>query len=91
MTGSTPPGTGARAYHGHQGTRGQELHQAGEEGAGLVLGVVLLGGLAGHNQVLQADQLEAALLEAGDDLTDQTALDAVGLRNRTTNARVKTS
>ena len=42
-------------------------------------GRTLLEVLGGCVDELQGDKLEAALLKAGDDVSDETALDAVGL------------
>jgi hypothetical protein len=55
------------------------LDHTGEEGLVLEVGVVLLEVLLGRGSELEGSDLEAALLEAGDDLTDETALDAVRL------------
>jgi hypothetical protein len=45
-------------------------------------GLTLLEVLGGGVDELQGNELEAALLEAADDVTDETALDAVGLLSR---------
>lgn len=42
-------------------------------------GLTLLEVLGGCVDELQGDKLEAALLKAGNDVSDETALDAVGL------------
>jgi hypothetical protein len=42
-------------------------------------GLTLLEVLGGCMDELQGDKLEAALLKAGNDVSDETALDAVGL------------
>lgn len=53
-------------------TRGHVLDEAGEEGLFLEVGVVLLEvSLAGRDE-LHGGELEAAALEARDDLTDET-------------------
>jgi trehalose-6-phosphatase len=44
-----------------------------------VLGVVLLGGRGVEMPQLERDEPQALALESGDDLTDETAFDAVGL------------
>ena len=49
-------------------------HQVLEEGLGGEVRVVLLGQRALHVDDLEAAQLEAALLEAGNDLADESAL-----------------
>ena len=66
-------------HHGHDGAGGDELGEALEERLADVLGVVPLGEGAVDAQRLHAAQHEAAALEAGDDLADETAGDAVGL------------
>ena len=52
-------------------------HQVLEEGLGGEVRVVLLGQRALHVDDLEAAQLEAALLEAGNDLADESALRGV--------------
>jgi len=70
---------GALPNHGHDGPRGEELHQAAEEGLGGEVGVVGGGlGLTGVHH-LQANQLPALGLEALDNLANLLALHGVGL------------
>jgi hypothetical protein len=66
------------AYHADDGAGAHVLDEAGEERLGGEIGVVLLQQLLGGCGHLQSDQLEALLLEALDDLANQTALNAVG-------------
>jgi hypothetical protein len=66
------------AYHADDGAGAHVLDETGEERLGGEVGVVLLQQLLGGRGHLQSDQLEALLLEALDDLTNQTALNAVG-------------
>ena len=57
-------------------TRGHVLDETGEEGLFLEIGVVLLEvSLAGRDE-LHGGELEAAALEARDDLTDETCVRA---------------
>ena len=64
---------------GHERTRGDEVHEPAEERLLAVDRVVLLGERAVDLDQLEADDLEAALLEPGDDPAHELALDAVGL------------
>ena len=68
--------------HGDDGRGVHEAGEAGVEGLALVLSVVLLQKLHRRNHHLQTDELEALLLEAGDDLTDMSALDTIGLDSK---------
>ena len=68
--------------HGDDGGGAHEAGEAGVELLPLVLGVVLLQQLHGGHHHLQTDELEALLLEAGDDLTDMSALDTIGLDSK---------
>lgn len=71
-------GVKALPDHADNGAREHVLDERGEEGLGREVGVVLLEVLLGGSSELEGDELEAALLEAGDDLADEAALDAVG-------------
>jgi len=71
--------TRALPHHGEERRGGDELDQAGEEGPLTVLGVVTLGGLRGEPHQLGPHRVQTAPLEAGDDLTDESALDPVRL------------
>ena len=68
--------------HGDDGRGVHEAGEAGVEGLALVLSVVLLQKLHRRNHHLQTDELKALLLEAGDDLTDMSALDTIGLDSK---------
>lgn len=72
-------GTLTLPAHGADGARGEVLGQTVVEGLGGQVNVVLLGLLHGGDEQLHGHQLESLLLETGDDLTDQTTLDTVGL------------
>lgn len=72
---------GALPDHGADGAAGQELAEAGEEGPGGVLLVVLLDKVLRGHEELHSNKLEASALEAGDDLADKAALDAIGLHH----------
>ena len=65
--------------HGHDGTGGDEVHQASEEGALAVDAVVALGQFTAGGELLEAHELEALALEAAEDLAHQTALNTIGL------------
>lgn len=65
--------------HGADGAGAEVLAEALVEALLGEIGVVLLGLLEGGDEDLQADELVALLLEAADDITDETALDSVGL------------
>lgn len=66
--------------HGNDGgTAGDVGDETGVEGPLGKVDVVLLGELLGGDETLDGDELVAALLEAGDDLTDDLARDTVGL------------
>ena len=67
--------------HGHNGARGHVLDQAGEERLALEVGVVLLQVVFAGVHELHGHELEAAVLEALDDLADESALDTVGLNH----------
>jgi hypothetical protein len=54
----------------------RELCLSMRDGDGLLTPLEVLGGCMDE---LESDELEAALLEAADDVADKTALDAVGL------------
>ena len=58
---------------------GHVINETIEEGATLQITIMLLSQLSGRNDSLQANELVAALFEAGDNLGDQTALNAIGL------------
>ena len=68
--------------HGNHSRGVHETGEAGVEGLALVLSIVLLQKLHRRNHHLQTDELEALLLEAGDDLTDMSALDTIGLDSK---------
>jgi hypothetical protein len=79
LTSAGLDGIGTLPNHGGNGTAVHVLDQAGVEGLVLEVGIVLLEvGLAGSDQ-LDGDELEAAVLEAGDDGTDEATLDAIRL------------
>jgi hypothetical protein len=59
--------------------RGDEVDERGEERALAVDRVMTLGEFPVDLNELEPDQLQAALLEAGQDPADEEALDAVGL------------
>lgn len=65
--------------HGNNSSRGEVLAKSREEGTGLEIVVVLSGELRGGDEDLDTDQLEALGLEASDQLSNQTALNGVGL------------
>jgi hypothetical protein len=67
--------------HGQHRRAGDVVDQARVEGLVLELGVVLGGQFLRHAHELGAHQLQAAALQAGDDLTDQAALHAVGFHH----------
>lgn len=75
--------------HGDNGARGHVLDQTREEGLALEVGVVLgkpkgtylLEVVLTSVHELHGHKLEATVLEALDDLADETALDAVGLNH----------
>lgn len=69
-------------HHGDDGRGAHETSEAGVETLALVLSVVLLKEGHGGNQHLQTHQLESLLLEAGNDLTNVSALDSVGLNSK---------
>ena len=71
-----------RPDHGDHSRGVHEASEAWVERLALVLSVVLLEELHGRNHHLQTDELEALLLEASDDLTDVSALDAIGLNSK---------
>ena len=68
--------------HGNDGRRAHEAGEAGIELLTLVLGIVLLQQLHRRNHHLQTNELEALLLEAGNDLADMSALDTIGLDSK---------
>ena len=65
--------------HGDNGAGSHVLDQTREEGLALEVLVVLLEVLLAGVHELHGHELEAAVLEALDDLADKTALNAVGL------------
>jgi len=65
--------------HGDDGARGQEVNQVTEEGASLVLNVVLLSDLLGGGHSLQGNELESPCLELGDDGSNKSTLNAIRL------------
>jgi len=65
--------------HGADGARVHVLDQAGEEGLGREVGVVLLKVLLAGLADLDGDQFVAAVFKSRDDVSDQAALDTVGL------------
>lgn len=67
--------------HSDDGARREVLAESGEEGTGLEVVVVLSGELRGGDENLDTNQLEALSLEASDELSNQTALDGVGLES----------
>lgn len=71
----------ALPHHGNDGARGHVLDQTGEEGLALEVGVVLLEVVLTGVHELHGHELVATVLEALDDLADETALDAVGLNH----------
>lgn len=66
----------ALPHHAHDGAGRHVGDQAGEEGLGGQVLVVLLQQSLGGRHHLQGNQLQALALEAGDDLANQAALDA---------------
>jgi len=64
----------------HDGAGGEEVREAVEEGLAREVGVVGLRHRLGGLLELHGHQLVALLLEAGDDLADEAALDRVGLQ-----------
>lgn len=58
---------------------GHVVNKAVEEGTALQVSVVLFGEFLRGNHSLQTDELVAAFLEAGNDLGNETALNAIGL------------
>ena len=69
----------ALEHHRDDRPRGDEVDELAEERALGVLGVVVLGELAGDGHVPQGDDPQALALEAGDDLAGQRAGEGVGL------------
>jgi len=65
--------------HGDDGSGGEVLGESSEEGLGAQVRVVSLGVSLGHVDELESNKLESLLLKAGDDLTDKSTLDSVGL------------
>ncbi|GMS99065.1 hypothetical protein PENTCL1PPCAC_21240, partial [Pristionchus entomophagus] len=65
--------------HGDDGSRLHVGDERGEEGLLLEVDVVLLKMSLGGSHLLEGDQLVAALLEALDDLADESTVDAVRL------------
>lgn len=66
----------ALPHHAHDGAGAHVGDEAGEEGLGGQVLVVLLQQRLGGRHHLQRHQLQALALEAGDDLANQAALDA---------------
>lgn len=65
--------------HGADGSAGHVRDEAGEEALAGEISVVLLHVLAAGGGELHGDELVALLLEAGDNFSDEAALDAIGL------------
>ena len=65
--------------HAHDGSGAHVVDKVAEEGLAGQIGVVLLGVRLLDRHHLHGAEVESLLLEAGDDLTDEAALDAVGL------------
>ncbi|GMT02925.1 hypothetical protein PENTCL1PPCAC_25098, partial [Pristionchus entomophagus] len=65
--------------HGDDGSGDHVVDEGGEEGLLLQIDVVLLKMGLGGGHLLKGDQLVAALLEALDDLADESTVDAVRL------------
>ncbi|EPY15017.1 hypothetical protein AGDE_17226 [Angomonas deanei] len=66
-------------HHADNRAGGKVLHEGGEERLGREVRVVTLSLLLGGLEHLERHQLESLALKAGDDLTDESALDAVRL------------
>jgi len=69
----------ALPYHGGDGAATHVGNKTLEERLLAEVGVVVLKVLLGGSDKLDCDQLEASLLEAADDLTNESTLDTVGL------------
>merc|ERR1719445_1989392 len=65
--------------HGHHGPTGHVLDQAGEEGLGREVSIVLLQVSNTCLFHLHSDQLEALVLKSLDNLSHNSPLDAIGL------------
>lgn len=68
---------GAFPDHSADGAAGQELAEASKEGSGGVFLIMLFNKVLRGYKELHGNKFEAPTLEAGDDLTDKTALDAI--------------
>ena len=68
-------GASALEHDGDHGARGEEVDELAKEGARAVLSVVSLSELLRGSEELEGDDLEAAALEAREQLADETALD----------------
>lgn len=66
-------------HHRHHRPRGDVVHQLAEEGLALVLTIVDIGQVAAGHQHLDPHQLVPTLLKALDNVTHQTALNALWL------------
>jgi len=72
-------GIEALPNHSDDGARSHVLDQTREERLVLQVLVVLLEVLGGGVNELEGDELESTLFETADDVSDETAVDAVGL------------
>jgi len=77
-------GVKALPNHGDDRARSHVLDQTREERPVLQVLVVLLEVLGRSVNELEGNELEATLLETADDVSDETAVDAVGLLHGTT-------
>ena len=69
-------------HHSNDSRGAHETSEAGVETLTLVLSVVLLQEGHGGNEHLQTHELEALLLEAGNNLTNVSTLDSIGLNSK---------
>merc|ERR1711872_574111 len=67
--------------HRHNGARGHEVAKSVVEGLVLEIDVVLLEMLFGSLHELHSDEFESSLLESFDDVTDESALNSIGLHH----------
>ena len=72
-------GVGSLPNHAADGSGDHVFNEAFEEALAGEIRVMLLHVLLAGRADLHGDELESLLLEAGDDLADESALDAIGL------------
>ena len=78
---SSGDGTGSFPDHSDNGSGAHVVNERREETPGLKIGVMLFHVVSSGRALLHGDELEALLFEAGDDLTDNSALDGIGLEH----------